>query len=397
MSGPLPRRACLSKRRRKSPVSARRLGVSSCGLPTMTMSIPGEYRRRCREGGSISGRTCVWPIQRCVFDGILHGEDVSLAVVEFLQGPVEGGRLSRARRTRDENEAEGGREGVAEGVEAVADEAHVGETQVRPGRVEKTHHRPLPQRGRQYRDTDVDLPPPQVDVEAPVLGEPPFGDVEARVRNADHRRMQAREVAALERTRDAEAHARLPRRLDVNVARPGRASLRSRYKTHRRGRVGVPAGRLVLPPASSGLAGDEAAPPIVEALTRLHDVASACGGQTPPNNNNITRGPWPRAGRLRRSGLPFKRRGLRGGRTWPAERIWGRRRQGFLHRENVREDQKRRGGDEEEKEEEALEMQIDGELVGRGAGEALSPVSSASDAFEGDAVKYRTPSPIRST
>src|SRR5262249_21869894 len=115
-----------------------------------------------------------------VFDGVLDGGDVHLVFVEGSEGGVEGGRLARAGRTRDKNDAVGGIDLLLPDLERGLVEAQVAELDVDGARVEDAHDDLLAVAHGEGRDAEVELASGDGATDAPVLGLAALGDVQVR-------------------------------------------------------------------------------------------------------------------------------------------------------------------------------------------------------------------------
>ncbi|MNQ78045.1 hypothetical protein D3C85_929470 [compost metagenome] len=115
-----------------------------------------------------------------VFDRVLDRQDVAGGVVEQRQTGIEAGRLARAGRAGDEDDAVGLAQGAAEGVVGVRVHAQLVQRQAGLILVQNAQHHPLARPRRQGRDAHVQRLAAQRQGDAPVLRHALFGDVEPR-------------------------------------------------------------------------------------------------------------------------------------------------------------------------------------------------------------------------
>src|SRR5207253_5556013 len=113
-----------------------------------------------------------------VLDGVLGGHDVDIGGVDGMDGGVEGGGLAGAGGAGDEDHAVGGAEGLLEVLEGPGVEAELGEVELEGLFIEQAHDGFLPVDGGEGRDAEVDLVGVVAELDAAVLGEAAFGDIE---------------------------------------------------------------------------------------------------------------------------------------------------------------------------------------------------------------------------
>ena len=113
-----------------------------------------------------------------VLDGVLGGHDVDVGGVDGMDGGVEGGGLAGAGGAGDEDHAVGGADGLLEVLEGVGVEAELGEVELEGLFIEQAHDGFLPVDGGEGGDAEVDFVGVVAELDAAVLGEAAFGDVE---------------------------------------------------------------------------------------------------------------------------------------------------------------------------------------------------------------------------
>ena len=113
-----------------------------------------------------------------VFHRVLGRHDVDVALVQVLQARVERRRLARAGRAGDEDDAVRLVDRELHRLVGVFVQSERGQPRGQVRLVEDAHHHLLAVHRRQDRHADVDLLLQRLDLEAPVLGTPPLGDVE---------------------------------------------------------------------------------------------------------------------------------------------------------------------------------------------------------------------------
>src|SRR5437870_2920581 len=113
-----------------------------------------------------------------VLDGVLGGHDVDVGGVDGMDGGVEGGGLARAGGAGDEDHAVGGADRLFEVLEGIGVEAELGEVELEGVFIEQAHDGFLPVDGGEGGDAEVDLVGVVAELDAAVLGEAAFGDVE---------------------------------------------------------------------------------------------------------------------------------------------------------------------------------------------------------------------------
>ena len=158
-------------------------------------------------------------------DGILGGGEVLADLVELRERRVERGRLTRTGGPGDQHHAEGLVDRLLEVVELRLLEAELGHVELQVRLVEETQHDLLAEERRQDGDAEVHLAaPPDLQLDAAVLGQAALGDVELR-HDLDargdrvlelHRRLHDLVEHAVDAVADAE---RLLVGLDVDVRR----------------------------------------------------------------------------------------------------------------------------------------------------------------------------------
>ena len=112
-------------------------------------------------------------------DGILGRTDVRRALVELREGGVQGGRLARPGRARDEDHPEGPRDHLLVLGENGLLEAQLRHVELQVGLVEESEDDLLAPEHRQHADAEVHLlAAPELHLDATVLGQTPLRDVE---------------------------------------------------------------------------------------------------------------------------------------------------------------------------------------------------------------------------
>jgi len=161
---------------------------------------------------------------KVVLDRVLGGHDVGAGDVHFGERRVERRRLAAAGRAGHQDHAVGAGDRVHEVLERGRLESELRQVERQVPLVEDPEHDLLPEDGRERGDAQVDRPLEHPDLDAAVLRDPPFRDVELRhdLDAGEDRRLQLKRGGRhlLEHAVDPEAHAQLPFvRLDVDVAR----------------------------------------------------------------------------------------------------------------------------------------------------------------------------------
>ncbi|MNX75596.1 hypothetical protein D3C86_1070770 [compost metagenome] len=128
-----------------------------------------------------------------VFDRVLDRQDVASRVVQQRQTGIEAGRLARAGRACDQDDAVGLAQGGAKRVQRHRVHAEVFQPQVGLILVEDAQHHPLARPRRQGRDPHVQRLAAQGQRDAPVLRHALFGDVQPR-HDLDARHQQGRDA-----------------------------------------------------------------------------------------------------------------------------------------------------------------------------------------------------------
>ena len=159
-----------------------------------------------------------------VLDRILDREDLHVRLVELVERRVERRRLARAGRPRDEEDAVGLLQRLEEAPERVVEEAQLGEVERHAALVEDPHHDALAVHRRHRRHAQVDLLALHAQPDAPVLRQPPLGDVEVRedldARDHGGREPARRRLDLVQHAVDPVAHDQpVLERLDVDVGR----------------------------------------------------------------------------------------------------------------------------------------------------------------------------------
>ncbi len=113
-----------------------------------------------------------------ILDGVFDGDDVDLGAGDGIQGRVEGRRLARTGRTRDEDHAVRLRIRGLVGLEVALQQVQVAQRHARVGVVEDSHDDLLAPHGGEGRDAEVDLAAAVVDRHAAVLRLASLGDVD---------------------------------------------------------------------------------------------------------------------------------------------------------------------------------------------------------------------------
>src|SRR5205085_1977095 len=117
------------------------------------------------------------PLDR-VFDRFLNGHDFSRAVVNFLQGGIEGGRFAGPRRAGNQDDAVRLADPVTEQPKIAWGHAEAIELELPAFLRQQAQHQRLAPRARQGRDADIDHFAAEAYGQAAILRQPPLGDVE---------------------------------------------------------------------------------------------------------------------------------------------------------------------------------------------------------------------------
>lgn len=127
---------------------------------------------------------------KLVFHRVFHGDDLALGGIEPRQRGVQGGGLARAGGPGDEQDTVGPFEHFEEGFQALAIEAQALEIELHGLAVEQTHDHRFAKTGGHRGHPQVQLLALDAQHDAPVLGQAPLGDVQARhdLHPRNHRR-----------------------------------------------------------------------------------------------------------------------------------------------------------------------------------------------------------------
>ena len=160
-----------------------------------------------------------------ILDRIFRGDDLGVGAVELVERGVERGRLARARRTGDEDDAVGAANQVFELPEIVFGEPQLPDADLDVVFVEDPHHDRLAVVGGQDADAEIVVFAVGGELDPAVLRASAFGDVELgeNLDAGEHRPQQAagRVVALYQTAVDAVTDADpVFEGLDVDVARP---------------------------------------------------------------------------------------------------------------------------------------------------------------------------------
>src|SRR2546426_739598 len=112
-----------------------------------------------------------------VLDRVLDGDDLPVGRVDLVERAVERRRLAGARRPGDEQDPVGALDERLEPPERARREAELLHREEHARAVEEPHDDGLAVHGRDRRDADVHPSASERHADAPVLGQPPLGDV----------------------------------------------------------------------------------------------------------------------------------------------------------------------------------------------------------------------------
>ena len=115
-----------------------------------------------------------------VFNRILHGDDLAVGLVQFVQRRVQGGRLAAAGGPGDEHHPRVTMDRAAEALEQFRRHAEIGELMHASCAVEQAHDDRFAVLRRHGGNAYVYRMIPDLDVEAAVLGQATLGDIEPR-------------------------------------------------------------------------------------------------------------------------------------------------------------------------------------------------------------------------
>ena len=118
--------------------------------------------------------------RQLVLDRVFDGDDLLRGRVELRQRGVQRGRLARAGRPGDQQDAVRARQQGVEARQVVVLEAHVFEAEADAGAVEHPHHQALAVHRGHRRQAQIEFVALDPRLDAPVLRQPPLGDVEVR-------------------------------------------------------------------------------------------------------------------------------------------------------------------------------------------------------------------------
>src|SRR6185437_15009022 len=113
-----------------------------------------------------------------VFDRIFRGDDLGVDIVEFGEGGIKRGRLAGAGRTGDEHDAVRLLDDLTEHAQKAWIHADAVERKADVGAVENADDDAFAEKRRQDADAHVDGVAADVQFDAAVLRQAPFGDVE---------------------------------------------------------------------------------------------------------------------------------------------------------------------------------------------------------------------------
>src|SRR6185436_1537394 len=124
-----------------------------------------------------------------IFNRVFHSDDLALRRVELFECGIERGRLATASRSRNQHHAAWALDDTAQALQHVWRQADSIETEDAAALIQQTHHGRFAVLGRHRRNAHVDLDVPNFYVEAPVLWQPSFRDVQPghELQPQDHR------------------------------------------------------------------------------------------------------------------------------------------------------------------------------------------------------------------
>ncbi len=159
-----------------------------------------------------------------VLHGVLGGKNLHVRLVELRESGIKGRGFAAAGWTRVDDDSIGFTHELAEGRQLVVAHSDLLQAELHVGAVEHAEHNALPEHRRQHADAQVDGHPPQGQLDAPILGESPLGDVEVGhdldPRRDGQRHVPRRRHHLVQHAVDAVAHLELiVKGFEVDVAR----------------------------------------------------------------------------------------------------------------------------------------------------------------------------------
>src|SRR5579862_4658493 len=199
-----------------------------------------QHRAERRREGHADIRIDLHLVDAChlVLDGVFHGDDLAIRLVDVVEARVEGRGLARTGGARDEQDAVRQIEQALEDFLVVAEEAEFGQAEREARFVENTHDDALPVIGRDGRDAQVDRFLADLHLDAPVLRQALLGDAHRPghdLEAADDGRLELlrRALHLVQHAVHAEPDAEtFFQRLQVDVARPALVPFQQEHRHH---------------------------------------------------------------------------------------------------------------------------------------------------------------------
>jgi len=113
-----------------------------------------------------------------VFDGVLDGQHLAVGLVQDVQGGVEGGGLTRAGRSGDQDDSVGSGVQLAPQGQVLLEETQLAQFDLGVAPVQDTHDDALAHDRGQGGDAQVKVPAAHRELDAPVLGNPLLVDAQ---------------------------------------------------------------------------------------------------------------------------------------------------------------------------------------------------------------------------
>ena len=162
-----------------------------------------------------------------VFDRVLDRQHLESRTHDFVERRVEGRGFTGTGGPGDQDNSVGSFDEASESAVGFLIHAQLGQGEEHVGLVEQTHDHAFAEQHGDDRDADVDLPPADVELDAPVLRDAALGDVQVRqdLDARDDRRLKPvhlrRHRGLVEDTVDAVANGHLVLvGLDMDIASP---------------------------------------------------------------------------------------------------------------------------------------------------------------------------------